>query len=206
MYGYAALVNGGRSRRETMGDMADDVLEWGRAILFPGAYAGEKVLENAGPVVAPSVFPAVDSGSKAASVTAPSGLKLRAQPSENASQLALLSKGTVVTVLETGFPATANAPKGWTKVRTASGSEGFVSTEWLSISSPTSASSGNTSSALALTNTSTSSASGESSKLPWIAGGVAVLVLGIGLAVGLSGDKKQRNPARRRRGKRKARR
>lgn len=207
MYGYAALVNGGRSRRETMGDMADDVLEWGRAILFPGAYAAEQVLDTAGPIVAPSVFPAVDSGSKAASVTAPSGLKLRAQPSENAAQVALLPKGAVVTVLETGFSSTPAAPKGWTKVRTASGSEGFVSTEWLSISSPTSASSGNTSSALALTNASTSSASGESSKLPWIAGGVAVLVLGIGLAVGLSGDgKKRENPGRRRRRRGRARR
>jgi hypothetical protein len=81
-----------------------------------------------------------------ATVTAPSGIKLRAQPNENSAQKALLSKGTSLTVIKTGLPPTGAAPKGWTQVRTASGVEGYVTTEWLSISTPSSASSGNTSS------------------------------------------------------------
>lgn len=216
MFGYSAFVNGGRA--ETIGAL-DEVIEWGKKLLIPGYGLADGLADSGvlppiapvvlGPIVGPAVASAL-SGSQTATVTAPSGLKVRAAANENSAQLALLPQGTAVTVLKTGFAATAAAPKGWTQVRTASGTEGFMSTEWLSISSPTSASSGNTSApsspSLSLVNTSTSTGGG-SSKLPWIAGGVAALVLGIGLAVGLSGkSKRQQNPSRRRRSKRRARR
>jgi hypothetical protein len=73
---------------------------------------------------------------RTASVSAPNGLRLRSQPNEGSSELGLLPLGTTVTVLQEGLPPTNAAPRGWTKVRTSAGQEGFVSSEWLQAGDP----------------------------------------------------------------------
>jgi hypothetical protein len=74
--------------------------------------------------------PASSAPIKVAYVTAPSGVKLRAEPHEQATVRDLVPFGARVVVLEEGLAATRAAPKGWTKVR-AGALEGFVSSEWL---------------------------------------------------------------------------
>lgn len=210
MYGHKEYVSGGYGDdHEGMGDLSDylDDAFGFAAQLLPGP-AGA-IIDGAelgsGGALIPSPF-GVGVGesptSSTATVTAPSGVKLRAQPNENSAQKALLPKGTTLSVLKTGLPPTGAAPKGWTQVRTSSGAEGFVTTEWLSISTPSSASSGNTSSpstssaivpAASLSTTKPASSSSSSSildnKLLVIGGGVALVA--IVAAVALGGKKKK---------------
>lgn len=205
MYGHKEYVSGGYGDdHESMGalsDYLDDAFGFA-AQLLPGP-AGA-IIDGAelgsGGALIPSPFGVGESStSSTATVTAPSGVKLRAQPNENSAQKALLPKGTTLTVLKTGLPPTGAAPKGWTQVRTSSGAEGFVTTEWLSISTPTSASSGSTSTSsaivpaatLATTKPTSSSASSSifDNKLLVIGGGVALVA--IVAAVALGGKKKK---------------
>jgi len=132
-----------------------------------------------------------------ATVTAPSGVKLRSAPNEVTGAVigAGLPSKTVVTVLAKDFPPTPVAPKGWTKVRAPDGREGYVTTEWLSISSPTSASSGGGGSSLALSSSSPlpnvkppadtyQEPSFFENKLVWIGGGVVALAIAGALLFG----------------------
>lgn len=132
--------------------------------------------------------------STSATITAPSGLKLRSKPNENSSMISLLGKGTAVSIVAKDFPPTNVAPKGWTQVRTEGGQEGYVSTEWLSISTPTSATSGNTSSPLSLPGLGPSKSPDAPSlfdnKLFLIGGGVVAVALAGALLLG--GGKKKK--------------
>lgn len=99
----------------------------------PGYVAGEEV-ELDGPG---GIMPGLKSflgGGKTARVTAPNGVKLRSGPSENTAMLALVPLNTVVDVLEEGFPPTPAASRGWSKVKSG-GRDGFVTNEWIAISS-----------------------------------------------------------------------
>jgi hypothetical protein len=193
---YADFLNAGY-RDEPMGDITDSLFELAQGFL-PGSFlapVGDALAGAAsGSIPTPFVDPS-DGGSSSAKVTAPNGVKLRAQPNENSTMKSLLSYGTPLSVIKTGLPSTPAAPKGWTQVRTESGAEGYVTTEWLSISSPTSASSGNTSSSslssaiVPKPSTTPASSSIFDNKLLLVGGGVAAVVV-IG-AVLLGGKKKK---------------
>jgi len=199
MFGFKEYVSGGFSEENSsnMGDLSDTLLELAQGFL-PGsqlAPVGDALAGALGGSI-PTPFTDAPSSSSSATVTAPNGVKLRAQPNENSTQKAMLSKGTTLAVLKTDFPATAAAPKGWTQVRTAAGVEGYVTTEWLSLSTPTSASSGNTTSTSSAivpsslsTTKPTSSPSLFDNKLLLIGGGVALVA--VVAAVAFGGKKKK---------------
>lgn len=71
-----------------------------------------------------------------ASIIAPSGLRLRTGPDERNPSQQTTPYGTKVKVLETGFPATPEAPKGWAKIQVPSGLQGYSSVEWLHFDAP----------------------------------------------------------------------
>lgn len=191
MFGYDEYASGGNYDNEDMGDLSTGLIDFATGLLSGAGPVPIAPLLGADPGSAASGALSLPGSSSSAKVTAPSGLKLRSQPNENSQQLALLDEGTVVTVVKTGFPPTGRAPKGWTQVRTEGGEEGYVSTEWLSISSPTSSSSGNapSSPSLSLTKpTDGSSSSSSTTKLLLLGGGaIAVVLLGAAL---LGGKKK----------------
>ena len=62
-----------------------------------------------------------------------SGLNTRVAPNESAALVPMndATWGTVVQVLEKGFPATAAAPQGWWKIQTPGGSVGYASAQYL---------------------------------------------------------------------------
>jgi hypothetical protein len=200
MFGHKDYVSGGYSD-EVMGDLSDTLFELAQGFL-PGSQLAPVGDALAGALSGsiPTPFTAEPStpSASSATVTAPNGVKLRAQPNENSAQKTMLSRGTSLTVIKTGYPPTAAAPKGWTQVRTASGVEGYVTTEWLSISTPTSSTSGNTSTSSAIVPaapgtttkpTTSSSSSIFDNKLLLIGGGVALVA--VVAAVALGGKKKK---------------
>lgn len=73
---------------------------------------------------------AAASSSKTMTVTAPSGLFLRANPSQQADRVALLTYGEAVTVVTQNIPGDG-LTGGWTKVA-VDGKTGYVSSDWIS--------------------------------------------------------------------------
>lgn len=71
-----------------------------------------------------------------ASVTAASGINVRATPSATGTKLGAVATKATVTVLDwNAAPADSAAPKGWAKINGA-GVTGFATKEWLSLNGP----------------------------------------------------------------------
>lgn len=182
MFGEDGYEAGGYSMGG-VGALAEDDFTSGGTT--PGLFAGT----TEEPAFSPGGFfgGLLSSGERKASVRAPSGLKLRAAPTEHSAELGLFRYGSEVTVLEDGLPSTPAAPKGWSKVKTATGKDGFMSSEWLSVASP-----GAPAPALpplppslslpaALPKTAPPA---SSSKLLWIGGGVVALLVVVAVVLG----------------------
>src|SRR5262249_51775546 len=62
-----------------------------------------------------------------------SGLFLREAANETSKKLGFMPGGTLVLLTDIGavYPPTKGAPKGWRKIHTADGKDGFASDQWL---------------------------------------------------------------------------
>lgn len=85
--------------------------------------------------VIPSPSPAPGTGPQTATVTAPSGVAVRAAPSASAQQTSYEAKqGVTLIVLNwNAAPPDSAAGQGWAQVRTPAGVTGFASKQWLQL-------------------------------------------------------------------------
>lgn len=90
-----------------------------------------------GPALEPVAAAALPPGATPARVTA-SSLFVRETPADNGRAVSRVPQGATLAIIEAGPPSppTPAAPRGWQKIRTPRGIDGYVSVEYIEIGQP----------------------------------------------------------------------